>query len=106
MMNDVNKKVMGLLSMAAKAGKVASGGFMTEKALQTGEACLVIIAGDASANTREKFTNKSHYYDVPVKVCGTGETRGRQIGKESRMTLAILDKGFADGIIKALSMEV
>ncbi len=102
-MSDMNKKVSGLLSMAAKAGKVASGGFMTEKALQTGQACLVIIAEDASANTREKYTNKSHYYDVPVTVCGDGEELGRLIGKESRMTLAILDKGFADGILKGLN---
>ncbi len=102
-MSDMNKKVSGLLSMAAKAGKVASGGFMTEKSLQTGQACLVIIAEDASANTREKYTNKSHYYDVPVTVCGAGEELGRLIGKESRMTLAILDKGFADGILKGLN---
>ena len=102
-MSDVNKKVSGLLSMAAKAGKVASGGFMTEKAIQAGQAYLVIIAGDASDNTREKYTNKSHYYDIPVEVCGTGAELGRLIGKESRMTLAILDKGFADGMIKALN---
>ena len=101
-MSEVNKKVSGLLSMAAKAGKVASGGFMTERALQMGQAFLVIIAEDASANTREKYINKSHYYDVPAAVCGTGEELGRLIGKESRMTLAILDEGFAKGMIKAL----
>ncbi len=36
-----------------KAGKVASGEFSTEKAVKTGKARLVIVADEASANTKK-----------------------------------------------------
>jgi ribosomal protein L7Ae-like RNA K-turn-binding protein len=40
-----------------KAGKVASGEFMTEKAVKTSMAHLVIVAEDASANTKKMFSD-------------------------------------------------
>ena len=40
-------KVLNLIGLAQKAGKVVSGEFMTEKAVKTGEAALVILAEDA-----------------------------------------------------------
>ena len=43
-----NDKVLNLIGLAQKAGKVVSGEFMTEKAVKTGEAALVILAEDAS----------------------------------------------------------
>ena len=46
---------ISLVGLAAKAGKVVSGEFATEKAVKTQKAFLVIIAQDASENTRKKF---------------------------------------------------
>ena len=46
-------KALTMLSIATKAGKVVSGGFMTEKAIQEGIAYLVIISEDASNNTKK-----------------------------------------------------
>ena len=45
-------RALSMLSIAAKAGKVQSGGFLTEKAIQEGVAYFVIIAEDASGNTQ------------------------------------------------------
>ena len=39
---------LSLAGLAAKAGKVVSGEFATEKAVKTGKAYLVITAQDAS----------------------------------------------------------
>ena len=47
-------RALSMLSIAAKAGKVQSGGFLTEKAIQEGVAYFVIIAEDASGNTQKK----------------------------------------------------
>lgn len=91
-----------MLSIAAKAGKVVSGGFMTEKAIQDGSAELVIIAGDASGNTRKKFTDKCTYYNVPYRIFGDSATIGRMIGKQSRTTAAVTDSGLAAQIISRL----
>ena len=50
-----NNKVLSLLGLATKAGKVASGEFSTEKSVKTGKGFLVLVADDASQNTRKKF---------------------------------------------------
>ena len=46
---------LSLAGLAAKAGKVVSGEFATEKAVKTGKAFLVITARDASENTKKKI---------------------------------------------------
>ena len=55
------KKVLGTLGLAMKAGSVVSGEFMTEKSIRDGRAELVIVAEDASANTKKKFSDSCHY---------------------------------------------
>ncbi|MBE5945953.1 MAG: 50S ribosomal protein L7ae [Lachnospiraceae bacterium] len=95
-------KALALLSIAAKAGKIVSGGFMCEKAIQEGTACLIIIAEDASGNTRKKFTDKSTFYNVPCRVAGTSEVLGHRIGKQNRMVVAVTDEGLAEQITNKL----
>ena len=41
-----DRKVLGTLGMAMKAGDIVSGEFMTEKAIRDGLARLVIVAAD------------------------------------------------------------
>lgn len=93
-----NNRALSMLSIAAKAGKVVSGGFMTEKAIQEGSAQLVIIAENASANTTKKFTDKCKYYKVPCMIFGNSKILGNQIGKQDRITVAITDEGIANQI--------
>ena len=40
-------KAVSLLGLAMKAGRLVSGEFLTEKAVKTGKAALVIVAEDA-----------------------------------------------------------
>ncbi len=99
-----------MLSLATKAGKTASGEFSTENAVKQGSANLVIIAGDASSNTKKKFTNMCTYYKVPLYIFSTKEELGHFMGKEKRASMAITDSGFANSIEKKLinlqNMEV
>ena len=46
-------RVLSLIGLATKAGKCASGEFMTENETKSGKARLVIVAGDASDNTKK-----------------------------------------------------
>lgn len=100
------KKVLGTLGLAMKAGNVVSGEFMTEKAIRDGMARLVIVAADASANTKKKFRDSCKYYRIPYAEFGDKDTLGNAIGKEFRASLAITDKGFATSIGKNLELEV
>ena len=49
-------KALSMIGLATKAGKVASGEFCTEKEVKSKRACLVIVADDASDNTRTCVT--------------------------------------------------
>lgn len=95
-------KVISLLGLAERAGKIASGEFAAEKAVKTGKAFLVVVAEDASANTKKKFKDMCQYYQVSFACYAEKETLGRGIGKELRASLAVLDSGFAKAIEKQM----
>lgn len=95
-------KILSLVGLAMKAGKCASGEFMTENETKSGRAFLVIVAEDASDNTKKKFRDMCEFYKVPIYFYGDKDTLGHAIGKEFRASLAILDEGFAKGIRKHL----
>ena len=44
---DSKQKVLNMIGLATRAGKVKSGEFSTEKAVKSGRARLVIVAEDA-----------------------------------------------------------
>ena len=77
-------KILSLAGLAMKAGKVASGEFATEKAVKSGLARLVLVAGDASDNTKKMFANMCDYYKVPLYYYGDKETLGAAIGRQYR----------------------
>ena len=98
-------KMLSLVSLATKAGKTVSGEFSTEKAVKDFTAELVIVAEDASDNTKKKFKNMCDFYEVPIYFYGDKDTLGHAMGKEFRASLAVLDAGFAKGIKKQIEDE-
>ena len=100
-----SSKALSLVSLATKAGKTASGEFCTEKEVKTGMAELVIVAEDASDNTKKKFKNMCNFYEVPIYFYGDKDTLGHAMGKEFRAMVAVTDAGFAKGIVKHLETE-
>ena len=95
-------KVLSLLGLATRSRNVVSGGFATEEAVKNGKAYLVIIAENASDNTRKKYSNMCGFYEVPYEYYSVKEVLGHAIGKEERSCLAVTDAGFADSIQKHL----
>ena len=98
-------KVLSLIGLATKAGKVTSGEFSTEKSVKTGHANIVIVSEEASENTKKKFRNMCTYYEVPLYFLSDKESLGRAMGKEFRASLAVQDENFAKAIMKALEKE-
>lgn len=95
-------KIYSMIGLAEKAGKVVSGEFSTEKAVKSGKAYLVILASDASGNTRKHFSDMCAYRNIALCIYGNKEELGHAIGKEMRANLAITDRGFADAIRKRI----
>ena len=95
--------VLRMIGLAAKAGKVVSGEFMTENAVKSKEAYLVIIAQDVSNNTRKKFGNMCSYYKVEMREYADKDALVHAIGKEFRASLAVIDKGLAQAVLKKMN---
>ncbi len=98
-------KVLSLLGIAMRGRNLVSGEFQTLEAIKKGTAMLVIVAEDASDNTKKLFHDKSSFYEVPVVDFGTKEELGRSIGKDIRSALAICDPGLADAVVKQLNQK-
>ena len=95
-------KVLSLISLATKAGRCASGEFMTEGQTKSGRASLVVVAEDASDNTKKLFFNKCKYYKIPCFVYGSKQELGEATGNVSRASIAITDRGFSETINRLL----
>ena len=96
-------RVLSLLGITQKAGKLVSGSFMCEDAVKSRKAKLVIIAEDAQKNTVGTIGNKCKYYNIPFRFYGTKEALGHAIGKGERSCIAVTDRGLAANIDKLLS---
>ncbi len=96
-------KVLSMLGIAAKAKGVVSGEYQTEHAVKSNEAYLVIVAENASENTKKMFRNMCEFYEVEIAFYGSRESLGHCIGKEFRASLAVTDEGLADAVKKKLA---
>ena len=86
-------RVLSMLGLAAKAVK-------------KGRGRLVIVAEDASDNTKNMFRNMCEYYKVPMEIYGTKEELGHWIGKAYRASICILDEGFAKAVLKKINLNM
>ena len=99
------QNILSRLGLAMKAGKLVSGEFTVEKAIKEEKAFLVVVAGDASDNTKKHFKDMCVYREIPILILGTKESIGRCIGKEFRASVALTDEGFAGSILKTISEQ-
>ena len=104
MQGEIEQKIYSYIGLATKAGKAVSGEFSTEKAVKSGHAFLVIVAEDASDNTKKMFRNMCTFYKVPIYVYASKDAFGHCIGKQQRASLAVLDEGFAKSLDSKLKM--
>ena len=88
-------KFLSLLGLCKRAGKLAAGEVAAEQAVRKKQAYLLILAEDASANTKRKFRNSAAYYELPLAEIGNKEELGRAIGADLRSIIAITEEGFA-----------
>lgn len=98
-------KVFSLLGLAMRGQNLVSGEHQTLEAVKKGSAMLVVVAEDASDNTKKLFSDKCSFYNVPVVRYGTKESLGRAIGKDFRSSICVCDAGLADAVIRQLEQE-
>lgn len=96
------KKALSMIGMAKKAGKAATGEFLTEKAVKKRKAYIVIVAEDSSENTKKSYTDMCMFYKVPMYFFSNKEELGHAVGKPFCASLAILDEGLKTSIERHL----
>jgi ribosomal protein L7Ae-like RNA K-turn-binding protein len=89
-------KVLGLIGLATRAGKVITGIELCEKAVKSHRAQLVILTNETSASTCDIFL----HHKIPVIYVESKEMLGRYTGKEYRSVAVITDKGLAQAVLK------
>jgi len=84
--------------MAQRANKVASGERAIEQAVQEHKARLLLIAGDASDETKKAYVRIAEQNHLSFYYVMTREKLGSCLGKEFRAAAVILDKGFSKAL--------
>ena len=88
---------LNLLGLANRAHKIVTGEILIKK-IRNNEINLVIIASDASDNTKKRFIDKCTSYDVEYILASNRKELSNAIGKNNRVALGIQDVGFAKSL--------
>jgi len=96
------KQILSMLALAKKAGKIITGEEGCVKAIRNGTAKLVLVATDASDNTKKKFGDKTSFYDVPIHSLFDKEMVAAHIGLQNRATIVVTDAGFVKKILELI----
>lgn len=100
---DTSDRVLGLLGLCAKAGRLIPGTQLICDSLRDGKGiCLVVMASGAAENTKKRLTDRCTYYGVKLfAVNVTAEKFGHALGKGGELAaVGITDGHFAAGIMK------
>lgn len=89
-------RIYSFLGLAAKAGKLISGEETCERAIKAHKVKLVIVASDASDNTKKRFGDICRYRGIEVRNFGEKELLGKYTGKDIRSVAAVSEREFAE----------
>ncbi len=96
----INNKVLGLIGLAMKAGKVVFGADSVEENILKRKVKLVIISEESSERTKKKFIEICEKYNIPTIIYGDIESLSNAIGKNNKAIIGIKDINFANSIQK------
>lgn len=95
-----NHKILGLLGLARKAGKVVFGAEMVTDAIKRGRVKLLVVAIDASERTKKNFEMLALEKNIPMREIVSIEDISKAIGQQNKAILGITDINFAKEMIK------
>lgn len=93
------KRILNMLGLCMRAGKVVSGEKAGVQAIRSGSACVVLLDASAAKNTEKSVSDACAFYEVPL-IRLPGDELGYAIGKPGRMVAAITDPSMADRILE------
>ncbi|MDO4547886.1 MAG: ribosomal L7Ae/L30e/S12e/Gadd45 family protein [Clostridia bacterium] len=100
----IRDKVMGMVGLCAKAGRLQSGYDACMNALKRGKAQLILVDSGASDNTRKAMNDACLFRKVQIRELPE-RALGTTIGKPGRMTAVVIDEKFASNIIELVDQQ-
>ena len=91
----MENKVLGLIGLAAKAGKMAFGADSVKREISRKRIYLLIIAENTSEKTKLKFKNMATEAKISTIFFGTISSLSNTIGKTNKAILGIMDINLA-----------
>ena len=96
----INKKILGLVGLAARARNINFGADSVELQIKKRKVKLIIVAEDASTRTKEKFIKLGGQHNVPIIIKGNIEELSKTIGKNNKAIIGIEDINLSNEIQK------
>ncbi len=96
------QKLLALLGLARRAGRLAVGFSAVETIVRRGEAPLVILATDIGASQKNKVSRWEPLRGLLTDVL-TGEELAQAMGREKLSVVGVSDAGFVKGIKKLVA---
>lgn len=100
-----NNKLLGLIGIATKAGKISAGTEIVLENIKLKKAKLVIVANDCSEKTKKNFEYECNRYGIKLIVYETIDNLSNAIGKKNKAVLCVKDKNFADEMVRIYGGE-
>ena len=95
-----NDKILSMIGLAKRAGKVTSGAPLCEKDIKTKKSKLIIIATDTTQNGKKSIVDACRYYDIEYIEYSDKELLAKAIGIDGfRTVVSVNDKNFSDAIL-------
>ena len=98
----MNDKFYSMLGIGKKAGYIKAGETPSIDSIKKSKGYMLIIADDASDNTKNKFIKLSKNYNIPYYLLGNKDALGHSIGKELISTIVVCDEQFSKALLKLL----
>ena len=91
------ERVLGLLGLARRAGRLAMGATAVEKMVRMGARPVVIVARDAGANMRRRVAAMEPVRGYVNGLLGSEDLAGR-LGRQELVLVAVSDPGLVRGL--------
>lgn len=94
----MNEKFFSMIGMARRAGKLSAGEAAVKDAVRRQTAELVILAADASENTKKSVTNSCSFYKISVIEVPLMDKLGECIGCARTAAVSVNDYNLAKAV--------
>lgn len=94
----IGRKAASMLSLSKRAGRLISGEDTVLMSIRDKSCILVIVAEDASDNTKKKITQRCESNGIEYIIKNTREELSSAVGMYNRTVFAVTDSAFAQKI--------